>query len=245
MTASVPSPARMTIGDVLGQLREEFPDISISKIRYLETEGMVEPERTASGYRKFSVADIERLRYVLTLQRDKFYPLRVIRQKLDDLDRGLEPEYGEDPDVVRVPRVVLADDGYPSADSLRVRGTALRLTRTELIKAAEISEELLESIEQYGLITRRSAQSHYDGAALVIAKTVSELATYGLEPRHLRAFRTAADREVGLFDQIVSPLQRQRDPAAQARADETIRNLAALSVRLHTTLVKNGLHQRG
>ncbi|MGH3423468.1 MAG: transcriptional regulator FtsR [Nocardioidaceae bacterium] len=236
----------MSIGNVLAELREEFPDISISKIRYLETEGLVEPERTPAGYRKFSRSDVDRLRYVLTLQRDKFWPLRVIRQKLDDLDRGLQPGTTDaDTGVLHVPRVVLADDGYPSADSLRHRGTELRLTRAEVIKAAEISEELMDSIEQFGLIRRRGAHAHYEGADLVIAKTVGELAAYGLEPRHLRAFRTAADREIGLFDQIVSPVQRQRDPAAQARADETVRNLAALSVRLHTTLVKSGLNHRG
>lgn len=240
MTVAAQPGARMTIGAVLAHLRADFPDISISKIRYLEDQGLVEPERTPTGYRKFSTADLERLRYVLTLQRDKFLPLRVIRQKLDDLDRGLRP--GErDSDELQVPQVVLADDGYPTADSLRAAGTELRLSRTELIRAAGITEELMDSIEQYGLVARRGAQSYYDGVALVIAKTVSELAAYGLEPRHLRMFRTAADREIGLFDQVVAPLQRQRDPAAQARAEETVRQLAALSIRLHTVLVKNGL----
>ncbi|MEJ7755823.1 MAG: MerR family transcriptional regulator [Nocardioidaceae bacterium] len=230
----------MSIGEVLGHLRGDFPDISISKIRYLEDQGLVEPDRTPSGYRKFSHRDLERLRYVLVLQRDKFLPLRVIRQKLDDLDRGLQPGEAHS-EVLQVPKVVLADDGYPTADSLRHAGTELRLSRAELIKAAEISEELMDSIEQYGLISRRGAQSYYDGAALVIAKTVAELAAYGVEPRHLRAFKTAADREIGLFDQIAAPLQRQHDPAAQARVEETVRNLAVLSIRLHTILVKNGL----
>lgn len=246
MSSAVPSRARMSIGNVLAELRDEFPDISISKIRYLETEGLVEPERTPAGYRKFSRADVDRLRYVLTLQRDKFWPLRVIRQKLDDLDRGLQPGTQDaDTGTLHVPRVVLADDGYPTADSLRERGTELRLTRAELVKAAEVSEDLMDSIEQFGLVRRRGARSHYGGADLVIVKTVGELAAYGIEPRHLRAFRTAADREIGLFDQVVAPLQRQHDPSAQARADETVRQLAALSVRLHTTLVKCGLNQRG
>lgn len=243
MSSAVPSRERMSIGQVLAELREEFPDISISKIRYLESEGLVEPERTPAGYRKFAGADVERLRYVLTLQRDKFWPLRVIRQKLDDLDRGLQPVDDSSGDL-HVPRVVLADDGYPTPDTMRAGGGELRLTRSEVVKAAEINDELMDSIEQFGLIRKRGAHSHYGGTDLVIAKTVGELAAFGLEPRHLRAFRTAADREVGLFDQIVSPLQRQRDPGAQARAEEAISNLAALSVRLHTILVKQGLHER-
>src|SRR5699024_7510901 len=198
--------------NVLAELREEFPDITISKIRYLETEGLVEPERTPAGYRKFSPTDVDRLRYVLRLQRDKFWPLRVIRQKLDDLDRGLQPPMpDEDSGVLQVPQVVLADDGYPTADSIRPRGTELRLTRAEVIKAAEISDELMDSIEQYGLIPERRGRAHYTGADLVVAKTVGELAGFGIEPRHLRAFRTAADREIGLFDQVVAPLRRQND----------------------------------
>lgn len=233
----------MSIGQVLEELRAEFPDISISKIRYLETEGLVEPERTPAGYRKFSRSDVDRLRFVLGLQRDKYYPLKIIRQKLDDLDRGLQPGDGTDSDVLRVPHVVLADDGYPSADSLRGGGQELRLTRAEVMKAAEIDDDLMTSLEQYALVTKRG--SHYDGAALVVAKIASEFAAFGLEARHLRVFRTTADREIGLYEQVVAPMLRHRDPSARARADETVRNLAALSIRLHTTLVKNGLNQRG
>ncbi|MDO9380136.1 MAG: MerR family transcriptional regulator [Nocardioidaceae bacterium] len=239
MTTPEPSRARMSIGEVLGHLRAEFSDITISKIRYLETEGLVEPERTPSGYRKFSHGDLDRLQYVLRLQRDRFLPLKVIRQKLDDLDRGLVPD--DEVDAIRVPRVVLADDGYPTADSLRQSRTELRLTRAELLRAADVSEEMLDEMEQHGLVTRRTPTSPYDGSALVVARCVAELAAFGLEPRHLRAFRASADREIGMFDQVVSPLQRQRDPGG---AEETVRNLAALSVRLHTTLVKQGLRHR-
>lgn len=241
MTSPMPSRGRMSIGQVLEELRGDFPDISISKIRYLETEGLVEPERTASGYRKFSRADVDRLRFVLGLQRDKYYPLKIIRQKLDDLDRGLQPSDGVD--VLQVPRVVLADDGYPTAESLRSGGHELHLTRAEVMKAAEIGTDLMDALDTYGLVTKRGA--HYDGAALVVAKIAGEFAAFGLEPRHLRVFRTTADREIGLYEQVVAPLLRHGDPSAQARAEETVRNLAALSIRLHTTLVKNGLAQRG
>ncbi|UYM05142.1 transcriptional regulator FtsR [Solicola gregarius] len=241
----MPSRDRMSIGDVLQELRSDFPDITVSKIRYLESEGLVEPERTPSGYRKFSTADVERLRYVLTMQRDRFYPLREIRKNLEAMDRGLTPQSGsEDVGTPTVPKVVLSDDGYPTGDSFRPSRHEIRLSRAELLEAAEIGTDLLDAMEQFGLMRPRASHQHYDGVDVAVAKTVGELAAYGVEPRHLRAFKTAADREVGLFEQIVSTQQRPGDPSATARAEETIRELAALSVRLHTTLVKHGLQKR-
>ena len=239
MTSPVPAHARLSIGEVLSSLREEFPDITISKIRYLEAEGLLEPERTRSGYRKFSSRDVERLRYILTAQRDSFFPLKVIREHLEALDRGLEPDGGGGRS--RVPRMVLADDGTPTPDSFRPDQYEVRLSRAELIEEAAITEELLTQVEQYGLVRARGRSGHYDATAVEIARAVGELAAYGLEPRHLRAFKSAADREVGLFEQIVSPLHRQRDAGASARAEDTVQRLAALSIRLHTMLVKSGL----
>ncbi|MBY9073271.1 MerR family transcriptional regulator [Nocardioides sp. WL0053] len=230
----------MSIGEVLSLLRADFPEVSISKIRFLETEGLIEPERTPSGYRKFSHRDVERLRYVLTSQREHYLPLKVIKEHLDAIDRGLEPPAasGTGP---QVPRVVLAGDGYPSADSFSAEPSELRLSRAELVSGAEIDDAFLEQLEMFGLVKPRPGTSHYDGEALVIAKTAGELAAFGLEPRHLRAFKTAADREVGLVEQVVSPMQRGRDAGAKARAEEAIKQMAALSVRLHATLVKSGL----
>ena len=230
----------MSIGEVLSLLRADFPEVSISKIRFLETEGLIEPERTPSGYRKFSHRDVERLRYVLTSQREHYLPLKVIKEHLDAIDRGLEPPAasGTGP---QVPRVVLAGDGYPSADSFSAEPSELRLSRAELVSGAEIDDAFLEQLEMFGLVKPRPGTSHYDGEALVIAKTAGELAAFGLEPRHLRAFKTAADREVGLVEQVVSPIQRGRDAGAKARAEEAIKQMAALSVRLHATLVKSGL----
>lgn len=242
MTQAVPSRDRMSIGDVLQELRSEFPDITVSKIRYLESEGLVQPERTSSGYRKFSTDDVERLRYVLTMQRDRFYPLREIRKNLEAIDRGLEPAAGfDDVGTPTVPRIVLSDDGYPTGESFHQSRHEIRLSRAELLEGAEIDDALLDAMEQFGLLRPRDNHQHYDGVELAIAKTVGELAAYGLEPRHLRAFKSAADREIGLFDQIVSLRHRAGDPTAAARAEETIRELASLSVRLHTSLVKRGL----
>ncbi|WP_198346525.1 MULTISPECIES: transcriptional regulator FtsR [Nocardioides] len=230
----------MNIGEVLDRLRPDFPGITIPKIRFLEDKGLIKPERTPAGYRKFSVQDVERLRYVLRMQRDHYLPLKVIGEHLDAIDRGLEPPPIESV-VPTVPQVALAADGLPSPESFRRRDD-VRLSRRELVKIAEISDELLTELEQYGLVAG-SRTGHYDTDALVIAKTARELADFGFEPRHLRAFKTAADREVGLVEQVVAPHKRGRDAAAAARAEDTVSEIAALSVRLHATLVKSGLRR--
>ncbi len=233
------SRSRMNIGEVLDRLRPDFPGITIPKIRFLEDKGLIKPERTPAGYRKFSGQDVERLRYILLMQRDHYLPLKVIGEHLDAIDRGLEPP-PIDAVVPTVPSVALAADGLPSPASFTRRDN-VRLSRRELIKIAEISEELLDQLEQYALIKPRPGTGHYDTDALVVAKTARELADFGFEPRHLRAFKTSADREVGLVEQIVAPHKRSRDAAAQGRADEVVSEIAALSVRLHATLVKIGL----
>ncbi|HET7071562.1 MAG TPA: MerR family transcriptional regulator [Nocardioides sp.] len=227
---------------MLDLLRPDFPGVTIPKIRFLEDKGLVKPERTPAGYRKFSEDDVDRLRYVLRMQRDHYLPLRVIGEHLDAIDRGLEPPPIE-PVVPTVPTVALAADGLPSAESYTRRDN-LRLSRKELLKIAEISEELLSELEQFGLVRPHTGTGHYDTDALVIATTARELSEFGLEPRHLRAFKTAADREVGLVEQVVAPQMRGRDAAARGRAEETVSEIAALSVRLHATLVKAGLRGR-
>jgi DNA-binding transcriptional MerR regulator len=231
----------MNIGQVLDELRPDFPSVTIPKIRFLEDKGLIKPERTPAGYRKFSTDDVERLRYVLRMQRDHYLPLKVIGEHLDAIDRGLEPPPIE-PVVPTVPQVALAADGLPSAESFSRRDN-LRLSRKELVKIAEITEELLDQLEQYGLVSPRQGTGHYDTDALLIARTARELADFGLEPRHLRAFKTAADREVGLVEQVVAPLRGGRDTAARARTEDAMSEIAALSVRLHATLVKAGLRR--
>lgn len=236
---SAPARAFMSIGEVLGQLRPEFPDVTISKIRFLEAEGLIAPERTPSGYRKFSREDVSRLRYVLAAQRDQYLPLKVIKEHLDAIDRGLEPAAG-DPGAPRVPRGLSLAFGLPGPDDFLRDPADIRLSRTELLTASELAEEQLAQLEQYGLVTHRSA-GYYDADALVVAKTVQEMSRFGIEARHLRGYRSAADREIGLFEQVITPMVRQRGSDAKARADEAARELAALSVRLHATLVKAGL----
>ncbi len=232
--------ALLNIGQVLDLLRPDFPDITIPKIRFWEGEGLIKPQRTPAGYRKFSGHDVDRLRYVLRMKRDHYLPLGVIREHLDAIDRGLAPPQIDEV-VPTVPKVALAADGLPAAESFR-RSDNFRLSRKELVKIADIGDELLAQLEDFGLITPLPT-GHYDTDALVIAQAARELADFGLEPRHLRAFKTAADREVGLVEQVVAPVRRGRDASASARAEEAISEIAALSVRLHATLVKAGLRR--
>ena len=187
MTAAEGLPARsfLSIGEVLAQLRQDFPDITISKIRFLEAEGLVEPERTASGYRKFSREDVGRLRYVLSAQRDHYLPLRVIKDHLDAIDRGLEPP-AHGVSGPKVPRALVAAEGLPGPDAFLPDVSEIRLSRPELLSAAGLRPEQLDQLEQYGLIAPRQGGSHYDGDALVVAKTVAEMSRFGIEARHLR-----------------------------------------------------------
>jgi DNA-binding transcriptional MerR regulator len=240
VSAAAPARDGMSIGEVLARLRPDFPDVTISKIRFLEAEGLVEPRRTPSGYRKFTHEDLARLRYVLAAQRDHYLPLRVIKDHLDAIDRGLEPPAGGG-DGPRVPRAVTQVDGLPDAEAFAAAAGSLRLSRAELRQAAGIEERLLDQAESYGLLAPQPGTAYYDGDALVVAKTVAEMSGFGLEPRHLRPFRAAAEREVGLVEQVLSPILGQRNPQARARAEETARELAALSVTLHAVLVKSAL----
>jgi len=220
-----PSVEGRGIGEVLQLLQAEFSDVTISKIRFLEAEGLVTPARTASGYRKFSAADVERLRYVLTAQRDQYLPLKVIKEHLGAMDRGLRPAASGPPVA---PSSLPEPPGLPAPEDFGAYGTELKLTRDELRAAAGISDELLDQVESHGLVVARG--NHYDGDAIVVAKLAGEFAQYGIEPRHLRPFRTAADREVGLIEQVTGP-----------RRTDTTEDLAALAVRLHAALVRSRL----
>ena len=198
---SVPARAYLSIGEVLGKLRGDFPDVTISKIRFLESEGLIEPQRTPSGYRKFTTVDLERLRYVLLAQRDQYLPLKVIKENLDAMDRGLQP--AKTVGGVATPRLA-ANDGVLTADSFASEND-LRLTRAELLSASNLNDDQLTEIESYGLISIRNR--HYDSDALAVAKTVAEISAFGIGARHLRAFKTAADREIGLVEQVTTPAE--------------------------------------
>jgi DNA-binding transcriptional MerR regulator len=233
---AVPVRAYLSIGEVLSKLRLDFTDITISKIRFLESEGLIEPQRTPSGYRKFTNSDLERLRFVLLAQRDQYLPLRVIKENLDALDRGLVP--ATTIGGVATPR--LASNNGELANFANDEQD-LRLTRNELISSTQISDEQLTEIESYGLITIRGR--HYDADALAIAKTIVSISAFGIGARHLRAFKTAADREIGLVEQITTPIRSQKGSEAKAKADEVEKEIASLSIKLHASLVRAGLHR--
>ena len=234
---AVPARAYLSIGEVLTRLRTEFTDITISKIRFLESEGLIEPQRTPSGYRKFTTNDLERLRFVLLAQRDQYLPLKVIKENLDAMDRGLTPAKAVG--GVATPRLAAAD-GVLTADQF-ASDNDLRLTRSEMLSASNLTDEQLTEIESYGLVAIRGR--HYDSDGLAVAKAVAEISAFGIGARHLRAFKTAADREIGLVEQVTTPLLRQKSSESKARAEEVERELASLSIRLHASLVRAGLHR--
>lgn len=241
MSSAAASDGLLSIGEVLQLLRADFPDVTISKIRYLESEKLVEPARTPSGYRKFTRADSERLRYVLRMQRDHYLPLKVIREHLDAIDRGLQPAPLTAGDTA--PRALVSTDGSaPEADDLvGGSGRELRLSRKELLAEAQITNEVLRELESYGLVSQAPGTSYYDATALQVARIAAQMAQFGYGPRHLRPFRLAADRELALVEQVVKPLARGRQENSQAKAEETARAIATLSIQLHLALVKAGL----
>jgi DNA-binding transcriptional MerR regulator len=217
------------IGEVLASLRADFPDISVSKIRFLESEGLIAPARSPSGYRKFAVTDVERLRYILTAQRDHYLPLRVIKERL-------VPSAAADP----------GDGARPGAGAAEASGSSGRgalLTRRELLEAAGIDEEKLAELEDFGLVRREGRQ--YGQNALEVARTVAAMAAYGVQARHLRAVRAAAERETSLIEQVIAPTLRQRNAAARENAGRTARQIAALSLRLHRALIEAALAEAG
>jgi DNA-binding transcriptional MerR regulator len=222
--------AHMTIGEVLGLLSGEFPDITVSKIRFLEAEGLIEPERSPSGYRKFAHSDAERLRFILAAQRDHYLPLRVIKEHLDAADRGLRP-----------PPLKDGRRGLVATDSVREDTADVRLTRRQLMDAVGVDDAVLTELEEFGLV--RKAGGHYGREALTIARTAASLRSFGFEARHLRAVKSAAERELGLIEAAVAPTLRQRSPGARARAAETAREIAELSLKLHAALVSSGLRE--
>ena len=213
----------LTIGTVCGMLKEEFPDISISKIRYLEDQGLLAPRRTQGGYRLFSEDDVERLETILRLQRDEFLPLRVIRQELSS----------------------------PAArDRKRRRATgvgddARELDLTELCERAEIDARLARELEDFGLLAPRTVagEKRYAELDADIALACGRLARFGIAPRHLRAFRTGADREAGLIEQVVGPALRARSPERRRAGMEDLETLGELSRELSQLLAWRALRR--
>ena len=219
---------RLTIGEVLAVLRDDFPDVTISKIRYLESEDLVHPQRTPSGYRKFSRADVSRLRYVLAAQRDQYLPLRVIKEHLEALDRG-EP----------LPAAPGGPGSVPPPPAVDTEGEAEvpALTAEQFARAAGLEPAQLADCVQFGLLAT-DADGRHPAADLPVARAAAGLARHGIEPRHLRVYQSGVEREAGLVEQLVAPVLRARSEEARTRATEKLRELATLSAQLHTALLE-------
>ncbi|OBG74480.1 MULTISPECIES: MerR family transcriptional regulator [unclassified Mycobacterium] len=230
--------AGMSIGAVLELLRPDFPDVTISKIRFLEAEGLVTPQRAASGYRRFTAYDCARLRFILTAQRDHYLPLKVIRAQLDAQPDGELPTVGS-PSPYSAPRLVSVPAGDGS-DAAAVAPPRVRLSREDLLERSGVDGELLTALLKAGVITTGPG-GFFDEHAVVILQCARALSDYGVEPRHLRAFRSAADRQSDLIAQIAGPLVKADKAGARDRADDLAREVAALAITLHTSLIKSAV----
>jgi DNA-binding transcriptional MerR regulator len=208
----------LSIGQVLARLTPEFPDLTSSKLRFLEVQGIVSPSRTESGYRKFSAADIERLRLGLTLQRDHYLPLSVIREQLDDAAAsGETTSLAPPPSIAPTPR---------------------RYRRDELLAAAGAGPQLLNDAISTGVIT---AQESYQEATVTLLRGLVALDRHGIEPRHLRSLRQGAEREVALIESAMSALLRRTDAASRAKASELAPELASRIDEVRSLFVKDAL----
>jgi DNA-binding transcriptional MerR regulator len=226
----------LTIGEVLNQVRSEFEDISISKIRFLEAEGLIVPSRTKSGYRKFSSSDVDKLRYILRMQRDHYLPLKVIKEHIEAIDRGLKPEL-EDVNKPRVPSALV------DLNQIGLKKSSIRVTKEELITNTSISEQDLKEAEDYGLIKVLADKRHYDDIAVKTARVIAALSGFGLEPRHLKFLKSGSDRESSLIKQIASPMSRSKRPDAGEQALEMMREISNLTNQLHYILVSSSLDE--
>jgi DNA-binding transcriptional MerR regulator len=231
-----PAPAGVSIGAVLDMLRSDFPDVTISKIRFLESEGLVTPQRSPSGYRRFTAYDCARLRFILTAQRDQYLPLKVIKAQLDAQSGG------EVPDQVSAypgPRLVPVTDDR-ALDASVGAPAPVRLSREDLLERSGVAEDQITALCRAGIITTGPG-GFFDEHAVRIAQCAAALAEYGVEPRHLRAFRSAADRQSDLIAQIAGPVGKAGRTGARDRADDLAREVAALAITLHTSLIKSAV----
>ncbi|RJP31219.1 MAG: MerR family transcriptional regulator [Actinobacteria bacterium] len=222
---------KMSIGDLLKSMKDEFPDLTISKIRFLESEGLIEPERTPSGYRKFSQADAQRLRFILKLQREKYLPLKVIREKIDELESG----------KVRAGDLVPGMMGSLEVGEDLVAYDDATLLLEHAPQVLDIDPLFLSTLEEFGLICPHEGDDgpYYDKEDVKILRIAREFSRYGLEPRHMRMYENLTDREALAFEQIILPALKSKDPEAKRRALDNLLQLVNLSRELKDLLLKN------
>lgn len=258
----------MSIGEVLAALKEDFADVTVSKIRFLESEGLIEPERTAAGYRKFYPKDVDRLRFILTLQRDHFLPLKVIRERLAAHDAGPVEESAPVAPAARSAAAqpaaaaasTPASDGAASApgppaaaaparapaeqeDDLTEPLSALHLSEGDLANAAGLELGQVRALREFGVICEHplNGSAYFDEDDLIVSRIARDFLKFGIEPRHLKMFRHFAEREAALFEQVVLPAMRHRSPEARHQATQSLAELARLSKKLRHAFLRQGL----
>jgi DNA-binding transcriptional MerR regulator len=258
----VPERAYLSIGEVLALLRPEFPDLTISKIRFLESQGLLNPERTPSGYRKFYEPDVERLRWILRQQREQYLPLKVIKGRLggepdpDDPDGGgaavavAEAPPTEDHTAAGAPAMSPSRPTPPipspvadMVNPLQVVRTGVSMTLEELATATGLSKDELDELQRYGLIAGRpvGGTSYFDEESLIVANLAAGFMRFGVEARHLRMYKTSAEREAGFFEQLVMPMLKQRNPRARRQAVDTLVELGKLGQGLRAAMLRMAL----
>jgi len=258
--------AYLSIGEVLALLKEEFPDVTISKIRFLESQGLLDPERTPSGYRKFYDTDVERLQWILRQQREHFLPLKIIKGRLrggreaaeqDDAEPGpasagstAEEANGAVPEPTPATPAVRAasSPAIPAMSEpapLDISQTGVSMNLAELAAASGLEDDDLRELERYGLLSGRKAASstYYDEEALLVAQLAAGFMKYGVEARHLRMYRTAAEREAGFLEQVVMPMLKQRNPQARRQAADALSDLTRLGQGLRAAMLRQALRK--
>ncbi|HSL12167.1 MAG TPA: MerR family transcriptional regulator [Actinomycetota bacterium] len=238
-----------SIGEVLVAVKTEFPDITISKIRFLESEGLITPERTPSGYRKFYVQDVDRLKSILRMQRDEYLPLKVIKERLakqdaGDVDDGEIALDGNEP--------ASSDDGSGAqtggaakGDDLAEAPTGLQMSLEEMSAATGVERDRIKDLESYGIVCSHGPEGgrYYDGDDYIVLSIVKDFFRYGIEPRHLTMYKHFADRESSFFEALVAPTLRQRNPDARRAAAQTLADLAVTSKKFKQALLRSSLRE--
>jgi DNA-binding transcriptional MerR regulator len=228
-----------SIGEVLVSVKTEFPDITISKIRFLEAEGLIEPERTPSGYRKFYVDDVDRLKSILRMQRDEYLPLKVIKERLLNQESGIE---GFDEDGV-----ALDADGERSGPSpteeLADAPTGLQMSLEEMSSATGVERDRIKELESFGIVCSHGPDGarYYDGDDYIVLSIVKDFFRFGVEPRHLTMYKHFEEREADFFETIVAPTLRQKNPDARRAASQALADLAVTSRKFKQALLRSNL----
>ena len=225
-----------SIGEVLVAVKTEFPDITISKIRFLEAEGLIEPERTPSGYRKFYAQDVDTLKSILRMQRDEYLPLKVIKERL------LSQEAGEDVEVDGNGSAA-GGDGERASEEIADAPTGLQMSLDEMSAATGIEKERIKDLESFGIVCSHGPESavYYDGDDYIVLSIVKDFFRYGVEPRHLTMYKHFEEREAAFFETIVAPMMRQRNPDARKAAADSLSELAKISRKFKQALLRTNI----